>query len=38
MPDTEILTILGLGFVLGFRHALDTDHVAAVSIVLARRP
>jgi len=38
MPDTEILTILGLGFVLGLRHALDTDHVAAVSIVLARRP
>jgi hypothetical protein len=38
MPDAEILTILGLGFVLGLRHALDTDHVAAVSIVLARRP
>jgi high-affinity nickel permease len=38
MPDTEILTILGLGFVLGLRHALDSDHVAAVSIVLARRP
>jgi hypothetical protein len=38
MPDAEILTILGLGFVLGLRHALDTDHVAAVSVVLARQP
>jgi hypothetical protein len=38
MPDAELLTILGLGFVLGLRHALDTDHVAAVSIVLTRRP
>ncbi|HEY6973704.1 MAG TPA: hypothetical protein VI359_05315 [Nitrospiraceae bacterium] len=36
--DAELLTILGLGFVLGLRHALDTDHIAAVSIVLARRP
>lgn len=38
MPDVEILTVLGLGFVLGLRHALDTDHVAAVSVVLARQP
>jgi hypothetical protein len=38
MPDADILTVLGLGFVLGLRHALDTDHVAAVSVVLARRP
>ena len=38
MSDTEIVTILGLGFVLGLRHALDTDHIAAVSTVLAQRP
>lgn len=38
MPDAEVLTILGLGFVLGLRHALDTDHIVAVSTVLARRP
>lgn len=38
MPDAELLTILGLGFVLGLRHALDTDHIAAVSTVLAQRP
>ena len=38
MPDTEFLTLLGLGLVLGLRHALDTDHLAAVSTVLAQRP
>jgi ABC-type nickel/cobalt efflux system permease component RcnA len=38
MPDTEFLTILGLGLVLGLRHALDTDHLAAVSTMLAQRP
>lgn len=38
MPDADLLTVLGLGFVLGLRHALDTDHIAAVSTVLAQRP
>lgn len=38
MPDAEVLTILGLGFVLGLRHAFDTDHIVAVSTILARRP
>ena len=38
MQETEFLTILGLGFVLGLRHALDTDHLAAVSTILAQRP
>ena len=38
MLDTEFLTVLGLGLVLGLRHALDTDHLAAVSTVLAQRP
>ncbi len=38
MPDTSFLTILSLGFVLGLRHALDADHIAAVSTLLARRP
>ncbi len=28
--------MLGLGFTLGLRHALDADHVAAVSTVVAR--
>ena len=38
MPDTDLLTLLGIGFLLGLRHALDTDHLAAVSTVLAERP
>lgn len=38
MTEPSFLTLLGLGFVLGLRHALDSDHVAAVSTVLAQRP
>ncbi len=38
MPDTQLMTLLGVGFVLGLRHALDVDHLAAVSTVLAERP
>lgn len=38
MPHSELLTVLGLGFLLGLRHAFDADHLAAVSTVLAERP
>ena len=38
VPETELLTLLGVGFLLGLRHALDSDHLAAVSTVLAERP
>lgn len=38
MPDLHFMTMLGLGFLLGMRHALDADHVAAVSTMLAQRP
>jgi ABC-type nickel/cobalt efflux system permease component RcnA len=38
MLDSHGLTLFGLGFVLGLRHALDTDHIVAVSTVLAERP
>src|SRR5437867_9296743 len=38
MSELEFLTVLGLGFLLGARHALDADHVAAVSTILSRRP
>jgi high-affinity nickel permease len=31
------LAILGLGFVLGLRHALDVDHLAAVSTIVSQR-
>lgn len=32
---TSLLSILGLGFVLGLRHATDADHVVAVTTILA---
>lgn len=32
-----MLGILGLGFMLGMQHALEADHVAAVSSIAARR-
>ena len=38
MADSSYFTVLGLGFILGLRHALDSDHLAAVSTVLAERP
>jgi hypothetical protein len=38
MPETQLVTLLGIGFLLGLRHALDTDHLAAISTVLAERP
>jgi sulfite exporter TauE/SafE len=38
MFDSEFFTVLSLGFILGLRHALDSDHLAAVSTVLAERP
>jgi high-affinity nickel-transport protein len=34
---TTVGGILGLGFVLGLRHALDADHLAAVSTIVSRR-
>jgi high-affinity nickel permease len=36
MPTTP-LALLGFGFVLGIRHALDVDHLAAVSTILSER-
>jgi len=38
MPDLQFLSILGLGFLLGARHAFDADHLVAVSTLLSRRP
>jgi ABC-type nickel/cobalt efflux system permease component RcnA len=32
-----MLGLLGLGFILGMQHALEADHVAAVSSIAARR-
>ena len=36
MPATP-LALLGFGFVLGLRHALDVDHLAAVSTIVGQR-
>jgi high-affinity nickel permease len=32
-----ILSILSLGFLMGMRHALEADHVAAVASIASRR-
>lgn len=34
--DASLATALGLGLLLGLRHALDADHVAAVSTLVTR--
>lgn len=36
MTDGSLVTALGVGFLLGLRHALDADHVAVVSTFLSR--
>jgi high-affinity nickel permease len=33
----EAITILGLGFVLGLKHAIDADHLIAVSTIVSER-
>jgi ABC-type nickel/cobalt efflux system permease component RcnA len=35
--DTGPLSILGFGFVLGLKHALDSDHLVAVSTIVSER-
>lgn len=37
MHDTALLTTLGAALLLGMRHALDADHVAAVATFAGRR-
>src|SRR5262245_8632433 len=34
--DASLITALGLGLLLGLRHALDADHVAAVATLVSR--
>ena len=34
--DTSLVAPLGLGFLLGLRHALDADHVAAVAAMVSQ--
>jgi ABC-type nickel/cobalt efflux system permease component RcnA len=37
VSNRAMLGILGLGFLLGMQHALEPDHIAAVSSIAARR-
>ena len=37
MPDVSLAAALLLGFLLGMRHALDADHVAAVAVLASAR-
>ena len=36
MVETFLVTLITLGFILGLEHALDADHVAAVSAMVSR--
>ena len=36
MVDFGFMTVLALGFVLGMKHALEADHVIAVSTIVSR--
>jgi high-affinity nickel permease len=35
--QTEVLTTVSLGFILGLKHALDADHLIAVSTIVSER-
>jgi high-affinity nickel permease len=35
--QTESLTVLSLGFILGLKHALDADHLVAVATIVSER-
>ncbi len=36
MESIHLITLLGLGFVLGLKHALDADHIVAVSMIVSQ--
>ena len=38
MSDVSIISILAFGFVLGLKHAVEADHVAAVSTIASEHP
>src|SRR6266849_7118251 len=35
MTNGTLISVLGLGLILGLRHALDPDHVVAVSTIVS---
>ncbi len=36
MPEVTIFTALFFGFFLGIKHALDADHIVAVTAIVSR--
>ncbi len=36
MPEVTILTALLFGFLLGVKHALDADHIVAVTAIVSQ--
>ena len=36
VPEVTILTVLIFGFLLGLKHALDADHIVAVTAIVSR--
>ncbi len=36
MPEVTILTTMSFGFLLGVKHALDADHIVAVTTIVSR--
>ena len=36
MPEATVLTSLFFGFLLGVKHALDADHIVAVTTIVSR--
>ena len=36
-PEIETMALLGAGFVFGMKHALDADHLAAISTIVSER-
>ncbi len=36
MPEITVLTALLFGFLLGVKHALDADHIVAVTTIVSR--
>src|SRR5262249_36591070 len=36
VPESSNLAVLGLGFILGLKHATDADHIVAVSTFVGR--
>lgn len=36
-PESSILAVLGIGFVIGLYHAIEADHLAAVSAIVSEK-